>query len=482
LVKSPDTSNLLLEKSCQQQQQQHFVLHSVMMATTTTNDASRMNTLIHMTKPLKHYSTTTLRLSSPCDIDDDELEISGGGDSTDNSILTLRYQSEPTISSVSVRVQYNVSYNTLLCNFDYMHITSREHVQNIKQVIQELLDKHCAKKVHCFTNYDGFEVDDDLMEYYTEHVVRFFVDNYYASVQRYTTKNYLHDAIQRLEIQLKEKCLELRYNNFSTNPLIGGRYLVDDQIGEGSFGVVKLAIDGQTGQRVAIKQLDLVKIKLSGSEYIEFLEREEQIMKQVADHKNCHKNICALYNYIKEDDFVYIVMEYCENGPLETDFNEHEQFEEDKARHYFRQIIYGIEYLHEHNVMHRDLQLQNICTTATDQIKICDFSLSDWFTHGEKKHQQLLGHIQYAHPAMLRQDCYGSEVDVWSAGVCLYKMLTGYLPFRRTEHALIGQFSIPLDQEESLSDECKQLITCILNPVEEKRYDLKQIKEHPWFI
>jgi len=322
-------------------------------------------------------------------------------------------------------------------------------------------------------------VSDDLMEYYTEHVVRFFVDNYYASVQRYTTKSYLHDAIRRLETQLKEKSLER--NHFSHSPLVGGRYLVDDQIGEGSFGVVKLAIDNQSGQRVAIKELDLEKIKMSGREYAEFLEREEKIMKQVAG-QNCHENICALYDYIKEDDLVYIVMEYCSNGPLETEFNEHEQFDEEKTRHYFRQIIHGIEYLQEHNVMHRDLQLQNICTTDRDQIKICDFSLSDWFVPGKKTHTQLLGHIQYAHPSMLRQESYSAEVDVWSAGICLYKLLTGYLPFRRSEHALIGQFSIPLEEEDYISDECKHLIRCILNPDESKRYTLQQIKQHPWFI
>jgi len=402
--------------------------------------------------------------------------------------------------------------------------------------------------VNVIVTYDDFQVETEaLMHMYRERVIQFFTENYYKSIQRYTTKTFLYDRIQQLNECIGE-------NSMANGPIIqhnvqviGDRYVVDHVLGEGAFGKVALALDKRTMVRVAIKEVNLTAY---GDDALlnDCLKREELIMKQISfrclcggsgvsgarhhHHHQHHKSDSAdesmcqsgdsgdgesavmamnhsglkeeysqflikLLDYIvdKPNQTIYIIMEYCAKGPLETPVDEHEQFDEQRAHKYFVQIVCGLQYLHEkYHVVHRDLQLANICLMEDDNVKICDFGVSDWFLKsGEESCESndygktlnlFTGNVAYASPEMLLQKNYGCDVDVWSAGVCLYKMVVGYLPFKGRGHALIGQFYVPLDDEEldHLSDDLKDLISKILNPNMQQRYStIEQIKSHPWF-
>jgi serine/threonine protein kinase len=387
---------------------------------------------------------------------------------------------EPTIENVYDRIRFVSEQNCLLIDFSNLHISKIEHVNNIRKCIEELLTSHKAKEIHCLVNYDDFLVSsDELMQRYTEDVVLYLTGKYYKTVQRYTTTPSVQDvSVENFAKVLKtanmrlELCVEI----------IKDRYVIEDCIGEGSFGKVKLAYDRVTGKKVAIKEVDINRVRKMGVE--QFVKRELKIMKQLSEASDAHVNIVRLYDVIEEGDHVRIVLEYCKGGSLENTFDEHEQFPEQKAHKYFCQIINALEYLHDrYHIMHRDLQLANICRTDNDIIKIVDFGMADYFSPTEYKHTLFAGNVNYSPPEMLLEKRYkGPEIDLWAAGCILYKMLTGYLPFRNAQRTLIGQFTIPLEEEEELSEEVKDLIRSMLNPDPQKRLTIKQIKTHPWWI
>lgn len=103
------------------------------------------------------------------------------------------------------------------------------------------------------------------------------------------------------------------------------------------------------------------------------------------------------------------------------------------AARLYSQLISAMEYMHSENVVHRDLKPENILLTSTMDIKIVDFGLSTHFTGGEKL-KSSCGSPCYALPEMLVGGKYeASEADIWSAGVVLFTMVCGYLPFEDTD-------------------------------------------------
>lgn len=200
-------------------------------------------------------------------------------------------------------------------------------------------------------------------------------------------------------------------------------------LGEGTFGKVKLGIHVRTGQKVAIKILDRQKIaQMSDSRRVG---REIKILQEVK-----HRNIIELYDIIEDDIAIYMIMEYAEGGELFDYIVKQGRLKEKEAAFFYYQLMEGIEFLHSKKIAHRDLKPENLlldrdCKT----IKIVDFGLSNIY-----KDDVLLstacGSPCYAAPEMVEGSKYiGYTVDVWSSGITLYAMICGYLPFEENETA-----------------------------------------------
>lgn len=107
----------------------------------------------------------------------------------------------------------------------------------------------------------------------------------------------------------------------------------------------------------------------------------------------------------------------------------HAQLAPEEARHFFHQIISGVEYCHFHRIVHRDLKPENLLLDADNNVKIADFGLSNAMVDGEFLRTSC-GSPNYAAPEVISGSLYaGPEVDVWSCGVILYALLCGSLPF-----------------------------------------------------
>lgn len=251
------------------------------------------------------------------------------------------------------------------------------------------------------------------------------------------------------------------------------------KLGEGTFGTVRLGKNIQTGEEVAVKILE--KVKILQLEDKTRVEREIKILKCLR-----HANIVHLYNVIQTESSIYLIMEYVKGKELFDYIIENKRLSELEACKFYQQIISGVEYLHKLEIVHRDLKPENLLLDEkTKDLKIVDFGLSNLYS--SDKGQMLksaCGSPCYAAPEMLNGKEYkAAPIDIWSSGIILYAMLCGYLPFEDDDNEELykkiceGKFTIP----KHVSEQAKDLIKKVLTTDPDKRISIYQIKLHPWF-
>jgi serine/threonine protein kinase len=173
-------------------------------------------------------------------------------------------------------------------------------------------------------------------------------------------------------------------------------------------------------------------------------------------------------------------MEYICAGDLLNFIKKRTKLSEQTAKFIFKQIILAIQFIHSKKIIHRDIKLDNILIDLDNKIKLCDFGVSK-FLNSTKLFDQC-GTPAYIAPEILRNEGYDFSVDVWSAGVVLYAMLSGNVPFKGKnvqelhERILKGKF-----KEIDVSFECRDLIRKIFEIDVEKRIKIEEILCHSWF-
>jgi len=279
------------------------------------------------------------------------------------------------------------------------------------------------------------------------------------------------------------------YNQFVSyiKQVIGYRnfedyYEIKEEIGVGRNSHVNLGIQKSTGKLVTIK-----KIKKSD----ETIKEDELVRYEIDILKFCHhKNIVHLIDYFETIDNIIIILNYIEGKTLgeylkENNFN----LKESKAANIILQIANGIKYLHKFGIVHRDLKPDNIMIMQNDNkinVKIMDFGLSK-IVSKEEKLVEGFGTLLYAAPELIQNMPYNIEIDVWSLGVILFYMFTGYYPFNGKEEFEIEEKIInePVEfkdgEWEIISDKVKDLIRKCLEKYPEERITIDDFINHPWF-
>jgi 5'-AMP-activated protein kinase catalytic alpha subunit len=157
--------------------------------------------------------------------------------------------------------------------------------------------------------------------------------------------------------------------------------------------------------------------------------------------------------------------------------------EEQQARRIFQQIIFGVEYLHTHQVSHRDLKPENILLDADNNVKLADFGLSNIMKDGIFLYSSC-GSPNYAAPELISGKYYnGASIDIWSCGVILYTLLTGCLPFNeKTTSRLYKKIrDCSYRMPENVPEAAKDLIYRMLQKDPLDRISIAEIKQHSWF-
>ena len=228
--------------------------------------------------------------------------------------------------------------------------------------------------------------------------------------------------------------------------------------------------------KVAIKILE--KWKIEDINDIERVAREIHILKIVR-----HPSIIQLYEIIETPQRLFLIMEHCCNGELFNYIASKKHLQELEACRLFQQLINGIEYLGELGIAHRDIKPENLLLDEEKNLKIVDFGLSNTF----KKNEKLVtacGSPCYAAPELIKGLEYvGQKADIWSAGVVLFCLVCGHLPFEDQNTQSLYQKILSTDYTFTcvLSDEVRNLIDHILVAEPGLRFGLKQIKQNEWF-
>jgi serine/threonine protein kinase len=257
-----------------------------------------------------------------------------------------------------------------------------------------------------------------------------------------------------------------------------GSYVFLERIGAGAFASVWLAAHQVTGTHVAIKVFD--KASLLSDGYLTRFTREVNLLKQFR-----HPFIAEFFECLEDDCRHYCVIEYIERGTLVDFVKCHGFVPEPQARYFFGQLIAVLEYLHtEMHVAHRDLKIDNILLDRNGNIRVIDFGLSNQFSNSRPQLHSRCGSPVYAAPEMIMGQSYTRDADIWSAGVCLYVMTTGRLPFdadtnlpRLLQQVLHAEPMFPSGLSPALVDLMRKMLT--KSP--RVRITLDQIKEHCWF-
>lgn len=150
----------------------------------------------------------------------------------------------------------------------------------------------------------------------------------------------------------------------------------------------------------------------------------------------------------------------------------------------FKQIIEGLKYLHSRNIVHRDIKLDNILFDLSNTVKICDFGVSRKIKQGQILHERC-GTPAYIAPEIFNDEGYeGFPVDIWSAGVTLYYLISGTQPFKADSIKVLKKeiTSGKYDKLEKISGELSDLIDKLLQVDPKKRITISQILNHPWLI
>ncbi|CAP22994.2 Protein CBR-PIG-1 [Caenorhabditis briggsae] len=259
--------------------------------------------------------------------------------------------------------------------------------------------------------------------------------------------------------------------------VLQGFYAVHDELGSGGFGKVRLATHLLTNQKVAIKIIDKKQL----GHDLPRVQTEMDALRNLS-----HQNICRLYHYIETEDRFFIVMEYCSGGEMFDYIVRKERLEESEARHFFRQLVSAIAFVHSQGYAHRDLKPENLLLTEDLHLKLIDFGLCAKTEKGriDKHHlDTCCGSPAYAAPELIQGLPYkGNEADVWSMGILLYTLLVGALPFEDDNMQIMykkiqsGCFYEP----DFLSPMSKQLLRAMLQVIPERRITIKKLLEHDW--
>lgn len=256
------------------------------------------------------------------------------------------------------------------------------------------------------------------------------------------------------------------------------RYELGKLLGQGTFAKVYHARNLKTGMSVAIKMIDKEKVLKVGM--TKQIKREISVMGLVM-----HPNIVQLYEVLASKTKIYFVLEYVRGGEL---FNKVSKgrLKEDVARKCFQQLISAVNFCHIRGVYHRDLKPENLLLDENGNLKVSDFGLSA--LSASKRQDGLLhttcGTPAYVAPEVIHQRGYdGAKADIWSCGVILYVLMTGYLPFHDPNlmemyrKILKAEFKFP----NWFPPEVQRLISKILDPNPNTRISMSKIMENPWF-
>ena len=259
-------------------------------------------------------------------------------------------------------------------------------------------------------------------------------------------------------------------------------YEIRQVLGKGKFGLVKLGIHRGNGRKVAIK---IINKKLVTAIDVQQVKTEIDILKIAK-----HPNIIQLYDVLENENYIYIIMEYCAGGDLFS-YIEKRGFRlpETRAAEIIHKLSTAVFFLHEYGVVHRDLKPENILMTDNSpnaDIRLVDFGLGKIIGPGEMCTDPF-GTFSYVAPEVLKEKPYSFKVDLFAIGIIAYLLVAGFLPFdHETSEKEIARQTVyeptpfPTSVWKNISNEARAFVDNLLQKNPEKRMGIQEVLQHKW--
>lgn len=273
------------------------------------------------------------------------------------------------------------------------------------------------------------------------------------------------------------------------------QYRLMDSIGQGSYGIVKLAYNEEDDTRYAMKILSKKKLlkkagifgraapnrNKSPTNPLDRVYREIAILKKLH-----HPNIVKLFEVLDDpvEDHLYLAFELLERGevlqvPTDTPLTE------EQAWKYFRDVVMGIEYLHYQRIIHRDIKPSNLLLSEDGRVQIADFGVCNEFHGNDAALSSTAGTPAFMAPEALTNSKYsGKASDIWSMGVTLYAFVYGSIPFHDDNvmalYSKIQNDPVVFQERPPINEELKDLISRMLHKDPSQRLTLPEVKRHTW--
>ena len=268
--------------------------------------------------------------------------------------------------------------------------------------------------------------------------------------------------------------------------MLDDRYEILELIGSGGMANVYKARCHRLNRLVAIK---ILKSDLAdNADFRRRFHDESQAVAQLS-----HANIVSVYDVSTNPDREYIVMELIDGITLKQYMERRGHMDWREALHFITQIMRGLSHAHSRGIIHRDIKPQNIMVLRDGSVKVADFGIACLANQGQTLTQEALGSVHYISPEQARGDRIDARSDIYSAGVVLYEMLTGRLPFEgdsAVSVAIQHLSSVPLaprDIDPSIPEPLELICMKAMNSDPNKRYasadamieDLEKFRRDP---
>ena len=268
--------------------------------------------------------------------------------------------------------------------------------------------------------------------------------------------------------------------------VFNNRYQITERIGIGGMAEVYRAQDNVLGRLVAVKVM-LPQYAADES----FTQRFKHEAASAANRQSPY--IVNVYDWGQDEGTYYIVMEYVRGSDLKTAINQRGAINQRKVAEIGSQVCQALSVAHGLDIIHRDIKPQNIMVLRDGSVKVADFGIACLANSANTLTQEALGSVHYMSPEQARGDRTDARSDIYSAGVVLYEMLTGRLPFEgdnAVSVAIQHLSSVPLSPREINPDVPEALELICMKAMAsdlEKRYasademlaDLEEFRKNP---
>ncbi|MDD4753379.1 MAG: Stk1 family PASTA domain-containing Ser/Thr kinase [Desulfitobacteriaceae bacterium] len=251
----------------------------------------------------------------------------------------------------------------------------------------------------------------------------------------------------------------------------GNRYEIIEKLGSGGMSIVYKGLDTLLNRLVTIKVLR--EQYASDEDFVRRFQREAQSVASLS-----HINIVSIFDVGFEENLHYLVMEFVEGQNLKEYIREKGKVSPKEAVPITMQILDALQHAHEHGVVHRDIKPHNILLTKDNRVKVTDFGIARAASETTVTYTgTIVGSVHYISPEQAKGSVIGARADIYAAGVVLYEMLTGQLPFTGESPIAVALQHIQSEPEmphevvEGVSFELSQVVRRAMQKNPDYRYE-----------